>query len=148
MENIEKFALTSDVMFEYLLDGFGDFSDYDCLHFNGKNIDTVLIERTEDEGYKHILHFESGGTYTDYYFENMNEFSRTLFENMKRITDKKQVEYEQLFSCKFVSSERPNFFDSPFFYIDDNGWHLKEDAPKATAEEFKQYMNKTEKSCG
>lgn len=89
VENIEKFALTADIMVGYLIDGFSGFSDYDFLHSNGKSIDTVLIERTEDEGYKHILHFESDGTYTDYYFENMNDSSKALFENVKKITDKK-----------------------------------------------------------
>ena len=90
VENIEKFALTSDVMLEYLLDGFGDFSDYDSLQFNGKSIDTVLIEWTEDENYELIVHFEPEYMCADYFFEHMDDFAKTLFQNVKMITDKKQ----------------------------------------------------------
>ncbi len=40
-----------------------------------------------------------------------------------------------------MCGERPDFLDSPFFYIDDEGWHLKEGAPKETIEEFEKYMS-------
>lgn len=36
--------------------------------------------------------------------------------------------------------ERPKFFDSEFFYIDDNGWHLKKGAPKEVQDEFDRFM--------
>ena len=39
-----------------------------------------------------------------------------------------------------MSQARPDFFDSPFFYIDDDGWHLKEGAPEEVVREFKEYM--------
>ena len=40
-----------------------------------------------------------------------------------------------------MSGERPKFFVSEFFYIDDDGWHLKEGAPKEVQDEFDRYMN-------
>ena len=40
-----------------------------------------------------------------------------------------------------MCGERPDFLDSPFFYVDDNGWHLKEGAPKETVEALTQVIN-------
>ena len=31
VENIERFAKSTDCLLEYILDGFGDFSDFNCL---------------------------------------------------------------------------------------------------------------------
>ena len=39
------------------------------------------------------------------------------------------------------------FFDIPFFYIDDNGWDLKDGAPKETVEEFNKYANNGSQNC-
>lgn len=79
-------------MFEYLLDGFSGYPDYECLKFEGNDIDFVLIERKEEE-YELIVHFEFNGISTDYYFDRMNETAKTLFLGMKKITDKKEDEF-------------------------------------------------------
>lgn len=39
-----------------------------------------------------------------------------------------------------MSIKRPKFVDSPYFYVDENGWHLKEGAPEEVVEEFDEYM--------
>lgn len=39
-----------------------------------------------------------------------------------------------------MSTQRPDFMDSACFYIDDDGWHLKEDAPEDVKKEFYAYM--------
>lgn len=39
--------------------------------------------------------------------------------------------------------EKPGFIDSPFFYADIDGWHLKPGAPKEVQEEFDAYMEHT-----
>ncbi len=39
-----------------------------------------------------------------------------------------------------MSVSRPNFIDSPYFYEDDSGFHLKEGAPEEVQKEFDQYM--------
>lgn len=93
VENIERFAKTSDAMFEYLSDGFSGFPDYDYLRFEEKDIDSVLVEREED-GYELIVHFEFNGISTDYYFERMSESFKSLFLDMKKITDQKEAEFE------------------------------------------------------
>lgn len=41
-----------------------------------------------------------------------------------------------------MSQARPSFIDSPYFYVDDDGWHLKEGAPKEVIKEFEEYMGK------
>lgn len=43
-----------------------------------------------------------------------------------------------------MSQARPKFVDSEYFYADDDGWHLKEGAPKEIQEEFDAYMNEPE----
>lgn len=95
VENIERFAKTSDAMFEYLSDGFSGFPDYDCLKYQGKDVDSVWIEREEEDGYRLIVHFEFKGISTDYYFNHMNESAKTLFLDMKKITDRKETEFEE-----------------------------------------------------
>lgn len=92
IEGIEKFAKTSEAMFDYISDGFSGFSDYDCLQFQGKGIVCVCDER-EEEGYRLIVHFEFNGVSTDYYFERMNEFAKRVFADMKKITDQKANEF-------------------------------------------------------
>ena len=39
-----------------------------------------------------------------------------------------------------MSIERPKFVDSPYFYTDEDGWHLKDDAPEDVRKEFDEYM--------
>lgn len=39
---------------------------------------------------------------------------------------------------------RPKFFDSPYFVMDEDNWHLKEGAPAETVKEFNEYMGITE----
>ena len=39
-----------------------------------------------------------------------------------------------------MSTARLSFMDSPYFYGDDEGWHLKEDAPEEVKQEFEEYM--------
>lgn len=36
--------------------------------------------------------------------------------------------------------EVPKFINSPYLIIDEQGWRLKENAPKQLKEEFKKYM--------
>lgn len=36
--------------------------------------------------------------------------------------------------------EKPGFIDSPYFYADLEGWHLKPGAPKEVKDEFDEYM--------
>ena len=95
IENIECFAKTSELMRNYLLNGFSDFADYDAIDHDGKDISTTLIEMTEDGNYKLIVHFEFEGISTDYYFENMNDATIALFEPIKIITDRKAEEYNR-----------------------------------------------------
>lgn len=42
-----------------------------------------------------------------------------------------------------MSVARPKFVDSPYFYSDEKGWHLKEGAPKDVQDEFNAFMNKS-----
>ena len=35
-----------------------------------------------------------------------------------------------------MTGEKPKFVDSPFFYVDKDGWHLKPGAPADTVKEF------------
>jgi hypothetical protein len=39
-----------------------------------------------------------------------------------------------------MTGERPNFLDSPYFYADKNGWHLRPGAPTDTVKEFTIFM--------
>lgn len=39
-----------------------------------------------------------------------------------------------------MQTTRPDFLDSEYFYIDEKGWQLKDDAPEKTKIEFKEYM--------
>jgi hypothetical protein len=39
-----------------------------------------------------------------------------------------------------MTGERPNFLDSPYFYADKDGWHLKPGAPDDIVKEFNAYM--------
>ena len=43
-----------------------------------------------------------------------------------------------------MSMSAPKFIDSEWFYIDDDGWHLKEGAPKDIQKEFDEYMSNPE----
>lgn len=40
---------------------------------------------------------------------------------------------------------RPDFFDSPYFEITDDGWRIKEGAPKEVQKEFDEYMRQRKK---
>lgn len=40
-----------------------------------------------------------------------------------------------------MSRARPDFIDSEYFYVDDDGWHLKDGAPEDVKKEFKEYMS-------
>ena len=40
-----------------------------------------------------------------------------------------------------MSMTAPKFIDSEYFYIDDDGWHLKEGAPEEVQKEFDEYMS-------
>ena len=42
---------------------------------------------------------------------------------------------------KIVSRVIPDFINSEYFYIDDDGWHLKEGALEEVKKEFEEYMN-------
>lgn len=39
-----------------------------------------------------------------------------------------------------MSIRAPSFIDSPYFVVDDAGWHLKEGAPEQVVKEFNEYM--------
>lgn len=39
----------------------------------------------------------------------------------------------------------PDFIDSPYLIIDENGWRLKEDAPEELKKEFDKYMKKIDR---
>jgi hypothetical protein len=39
---------------------------------------------------------------------------------------------------------RPKFLDSPYFYEDAKGWHLKPGAPKEVQDEFNDFMEEAE----
>ena len=95
IENIDRFAKTPEQLFEYLLNGFADFADYNSIDYAGKDIGTTLMEMTEDDGYKLIVHFEFNGISVDYYFENMNTKAIDLIKPIKIITDKKAEEYDR-----------------------------------------------------
>lgn len=36
---------------------------------------------------------------------------------------------------------RPDFFDSPYFVMEPDNWHLKEGAPEDVRKEFEEFMN-------
>ena len=38
-----------------------------------------------------------------------------------------------------MSMRAPSFIDSPYFVVDDAGWHLKEGAPEQVVKEFNEY---------
>ena len=40
----------------------------------------------------------------------------------------------------------PKFINSPYFYIDEDGYHLKDGAPIDVIEEFKQFMEDSKKA--
>ena len=35
---------------------------------------------------------------------------------------------------------RPDFIDSPFFVMEPDNWHLKDDAPEEVRKEFEEFM--------
>ena len=39
---------------------------------------------------------------------------------------------------------QPKFFDSPFFVMEEDNWHLLPGAPKEVIDEFKEYMQDDE----
>lgn len=43
-----------------------------------------------------------------------------------------------------MSQSRPDFIESEYFYIDDEGWHLKENAPEDMKKEFEEYTKEKE----
>lgn len=38
----------------------------------------------------------------------------------------------------------PKFISTPYFYIDDDGWHLTPDAPEEVVREFEEFMKEYE----
>lgn len=42
--------------------------------------------------------------------------------------------------------EKPGFIDSPYFYVDLEGWHLKPGAPDDVQVEFDEYMDSRRQS--
>ena len=43
-----------------------------------------------------------------------------------------------------MSVKAPGFILSPYFEVTDDGWHLKEEAPKEVVDEFNDYMKRYE----
>lgn len=43
-----------------------------------------------------------------------------------------------------MTTERPKFFDSPYFVMEEDNWHLKDGAPEDVVKEFNEYMKETE----
>ena len=41
---------------------------------------------------------------------------------------------------------KPEFIDSPFFYTDDEGFHLKDGAPPEVVKEFNEFMEEYEEA--
>lgn len=41
-----------------------------------------------------------------------------------------------------MSVKAPKFVSSPYFEVTDNGWHLRDGAPKEVVDEFNEYMAK------
>lgn len=39
-----------------------------------------------------------------------------------------------------MSVTRPKFVDSPYFVMEENNWHLKDDAPEEVRKEFEEFM--------
>ncbi len=107
VENIERFAKSTNCLLEYILDGFGDFSDFNQQNYGYQSIGLVMEERTEDLGYNLIVHFEVEGFCVDYYFDNMNEYAKELFVPMKAITDEKAKEYESSL-CELLKGRNKN----------------------------------------
>lgn len=93
VKNIERFAKTSDILFGYILEGFRGFPDFDPQKYDGRDIESVLVELTEDCGYNLIIHlefYEFGGIGADYYFENMTEATTMLTASIKNYTDNEE----------------------------------------------------------
>lgn len=44
-----------------------------------------------------------------------------------------------------MSIMKPSFIDSPFFFVDDEGWHLRDGAPDEVRKEFEEYMEYVKK---
>ena len=40
-----------------------------------------------------------------------------------------------------MSQPKPSFFDSPYFVMETDNWHLKENAPEELKKEFHEYMS-------
>ena len=97
IENVECFAKTADAMLEYITDGFSGFFDYDSAQYAEKNIESVWIERVEEEEYELIAHIESNGKsaefYAEFYFEYMTESAKSLFSEMNKIIDSEATSY-------------------------------------------------------
>lgn len=43
-----------------------------------------------------------------------------------------------------MTTERPKFFDSPYFVMEEDNWHLKDGAPEDVVKEFNEYMKETD----
>ena len=41
-----------------------------------------------------------------------------------------------------MSVKAPKFVSNPYFEVTDNGWHLRDGAPKEVVDEFNEYMAK------
>lgn len=44
-----------------------------------------------------------------------------------------------------MSTTKLKFTDSPYFYVDENGWNIREDAPEEVKKEFEEYMEYSKK---
>lgn len=42
-----------------------------------------------------------------------------------------------------MSQSKPDFFDSPYFVMEPDNWHLKSDAPEEVKKEFEEYMKES-----
>ena len=45
-----------------------------------------------------------------------------------------------------MQTTRPDFLDSEYFYIDEKGWQIKDEAPEKMKIEFKEYMEQVSRS--
>ena len=95
VENAEKLKYTSELLYDDILNGFSSYDEFNPEDHDGKCEELVWVEMIEDEDYKMIAHIEVNFEYVEYYFENMDDYAKSLFIPIKQITGDVKEELEK-----------------------------------------------------
>ena len=93
IENIEKFNLTAEMLFEEAIDGFSGFSDYNPADHNEMAYYAFLEELLEEQDYRVLAIFGYKGVSVEYFFENMDSKTKEIFSEIKTWTDELEEKY-------------------------------------------------------